>query len=130
MFKIRIVTPDGVALQDEVTILNIVTPNGQMGILSNHISIVASLETSIISTDNGERKYYAIGDGTLQFKDNLATLLVDFCDSPYEIDEKRAKAAKERAEMRLNSNDVSINLDRAQKALKRANLRLKLKEYI
>lgn len=127
MFKVRIVTPEGFYTEDEVNILNVVTPEGEMGILSNRMPLVASLETAIISTDNGTRKYYACGEGTLQFQDNLALLLVDFCEAADEIDVERAQAARDRAENRIHSEDPRVDLSRAKKALKRANTRLKLK---
>lgn len=130
MFKVRIVTPEGLYLEDDVKILNIVTTDGQMGILENHVPIVASLVVSIVSTDNGTRKYYSVGEGTLQFKDNLALLLVDFCEAEDEIDVERAKAAKERAEARIDSDNPRVDLNRAQRALLRAKTRLKLKGHL
>lgn len=130
MFKVRIVTPEGLYLEDDVKILNIVTTDGQMGILENHVPIVASLVVSIVSTDNGTRKYYSVGEGTLQFKDNLALLLVDFCEAEDEIDVERAKAAKERALARIDSDNPRVDLNRAQRALLRAKTRLKLKGHL
>lgn len=127
MFRVRIVTPEGFYTEDEVAILNIVTPEGEMGILENHISVVASLEISIISTDNGTRKYYVIGEGTLQFQNDLALILVDSCEAESEIDVERALEAKKRAEKRIQSEDHHVDLTRAQKALKRARTRLKLR---
>lgn len=130
MFKVRIVTPEGLYLEDDVKILNIVTTDGQLGILENHVPIVASLVVSIVSTDNGTRKYYSVGEGTLQFKDNLALLLVDFCEAEDEIDVERAKATKERAEARIDSDNPRVDLNRAQRALLRAKTRLKLKGHL
>ena len=127
MFRIRIVTPEGFYTEDEVAILNIVTPEGEMGILENHIPVVASLEISIISTDNGTRKYYSIGEGTLQFHNNLALLLVDSCEAESEIYVERPLEAEKRAEKRIQSEDHRVDLTRAQKALKRARTRLKLR---
>lgn len=129
MFKIRIVTPEGLVAQDEVSILNIVTPEGEMGILENHIPLVASLDISIISTDNGTRKYYVVGEGTCQFQDNVALILVDSCEKEEDIDERRALQSLVRAKKRISESDSKVDIDRALKSKKRAEMRLKLKEH-
>ncbi len=128
MFTVRIVTPEGLVTQDEVSILNIVTPEGEMGILENHIPLVASLEISIISTDNGTRKYYVVGEGICQFQDNVALVLVDSCERAEDIDERRALQSLVLAETIIAENESESKVERALKSKKRAQLRLKLKE--
>ncbi len=121
MFTVQIITPDAKARLIETTILNIVTPQGQMGILANHMPIVTMIEISMMTTvEKGERKEYAIGGGLLFFKDNQATILADAVESEKEIDVQRALAAKERAETRLKSNQSDTDIKRAEIALKKA----------
>jgi len=121
MFTVQIITPDTKERLIETTILNIVTPQGQMGILANHMPIVTMIEISMMTTiEKGERKEYAIGGGLLFFKDNQATILADAVEAEKEIDVQRAIAAKERAEARLKLNQSDIDVKRAEIALKKA----------
>ena len=66
MFTVKIVTPDAPIRTFETTQLNIVTPQGEMGILSNHMPLVTMLNISIMSSDHkGERERYAVAGGVL-----------------------------------------------------------------
>lgn len=58
-------------------------------------------------------------------KNNQLKILCDVCEWPEEIDLKRAKEAKERAEQRLAHKD-GIDIKRAQLALNRALARINL----
>lgn len=126
MFKVRIVTPTGLYKETEASILNIVTTEGQRGILSNHMAIVCMLVISKMTIEETDgRREYAIGQGMVYFKDNLATLLIDTIESKEEIDLPRAVEAKARAEKRIQSQEG--DLKRAEIALKKAINRINVK---
>ena len=87
MFTVRIVTPRGLYRELETSILNVVTTEGQMGILKNHMPIVAVLNISMLTTEEKDGRHrYAISGGTLHFLDNLATILTDSVERSDEID--------------------------------------------
>jgi F-type H+-transporting ATPase subunit epsilon len=120
MFKVRIVTPRGLYKVFETEILNVQTSEGQIGILRNHMPIVAILNISSMTTvENDGRNSYAIAGGTVYFQNNLATILTDAIERSDEIDIRRAKQAKERAE-ELIAKKEGIDVKRAEVALKRA----------
>ena len=124
MFKVKIVTPNGLYREVETSILNVVTTDGARGVLTNHVPLVTMLKISKMSTvENNVREEYAINGGMLYFKDNLATILTDSCEHSKEIDVERARAAKERAEKRL-ANPNNIDIIRAETALLKAINRL------
>ena len=76
-FKIEIVNPEKSFLAKD-DILEVVVPafEGEMGILKDHISIIAFLEPGIIKifSKSGDENYY-VEDGIVEFKnDNLSVL--------------------------------------------------------
>jgi len=121
MFNVKIVTPEAPVRSFETEQINIVTPNGEMGILSNHMPLVTMLNISIMTSIlNGSREKYAIAGGVLFFKNNEATILSDAVEHEGDIDLARAEHAKQRAEDRLRSKDPEIDAKRAQIALLKA----------
>ena len=121
MFTVKIVTPEAPVRTFESEQINIVTPNGEMGILSNHMPLVTMLNISIMSSIlNGNRERFTIAGGVLFFKNNEATILSDAVEHEGDIDLARAEHAKLRAEERLRSKDPEIDAKRAQIALLKA----------
>ncbi|WP_426350833.1 ATP synthase F1 subunit epsilon [Alloiococcus sp. CFN-8] len=131
MIKLRIVTPQGFYKELETSILNVVTTDGKIGILPSHMPVVAILEISNITTiENDNRETYAIAGGMLYFERDKATILTPSVESSRDIDLNRAEKAKERAEVRLKSTMEGTDIKRAELALKRALNRLKAAENI
>jgi F-type H+-transporting ATPase subunit epsilon len=121
MFTVRIVTPRGLYRELKTSILNVVSTEGQLGILRNHMPLVAILMISMLTTvEEDGRHRYAISGGTLYFKDNIATIMTDAVERSDEIDIERAQRAKQRAEERLKTEAEEQDLIRAQIALQRA----------
>ena len=121
MFKVEFYTPEGLYKTVDADLLNVVTNDGQRGILPNHMPIVAPLVISKLEVRlNNKSEYYAISNGVLNFKDNLAKVIVETIEDKDSIDIERAEAAKQRALNRLNSNNPSIDIERARIALNKA----------
>ncbi len=129
MFLVKVITPQAKVRVMNTSILNLVTPSGEMGLLSHHMPIITMVKISKMSTiEEDGRHEYAVSGGVLFYKDNEATLLADAFESQEEIDLERALSAKERAEARLNSNDPDTDFKRAKIALTKALNRISLKE--
>ena len=126
MFKVRFVTPKGLYEEDsDVSLLNIVTPDGQRGLLSNHVPIVMPLVVSKLTiVRKSSRTDFAITRGMLHFQDNVATVLVDAVERKIAIDIPRAKRAKEKALTVLEQENTDWDNERAKYALEKANNRL------
>ncbi len=125
MIHCRIVTPHGVYRETDASIINIVTSDGQRGILPNHMPLVTMLKIGKMTMEEPEgRKEYAVAGGLFYFRDNLAEILTDAVESKEDIDVDRALSAKQRAERRLASNNPNYDLQRAQIALEKALNRL------
>lgn len=125
MFAVNVVTPEAKSRSFNSDLLNIVTPQGNMGILSNHMPIVTMINISIMTNViDGKRERYSISGGVLFFKNNEATLMADSIEYEGDIDVERAQRAKQRAEERLKSKDPNIDQKRAELALRKALNRL------
>lgn len=122
---VRIVTPEGIYKELDTPIVNIQTEDGDQGILPNHMPLVTMLKIGHMTTDeDGTRETYAVAGGLFYFRNNQAEVLTDAIENRKDIDTERAEKAKERAEKRISSNDQSIDLRRAELALKKALNRL------
>ena len=125
MIHCRIVTPKGVYKEMDASIINIVTTDGERGILPNHMPLVTMLKIGKMTAEETTgRQEYAVAGGLFYFRDNLAEILTDAVESKEEIDIERAESARQRAERRLASNNPNYDIQRARIALEKALNRL------
>lgn len=127
-FKLRIVSPHGEYYTGNVEILNIVSTNGQLGILANMTPFAGVVEISEMNfVEKGQRRYFFVSNGFVYVTKEEVTLITDAIEDKEHIDLQRAQKAKERAERRLQSKDANLDVMRAQLALRRALTRIKIK---
>ena len=124
---LEIVTPQRKILSEKVTAFIVPGVKGSMGVLYNHAPIIAELEFGEIKYKVGE-KYERIAlcsAGFMELSKNKATIIATTAELACDIDVERARAAKERAQGRLNQKAQGVDVLRAELALKRALVRLK-----
>lgn len=127
--KVSVVTPDGPVYEADVEMVSTKAKSGELGILPGHIPLVAPLEISAVRLKKeGKTEYIAVSGGFLEVRPDKVTVLAQAAEKAEDIDVARAKAAKERAERRLQSKDDDIDFKRAELALKRAINRLNVAE--
>ena len=131
-FMLEIVTPEQILLRDEVQFMVAPGAEGELGIMKNHAPLVAALDIGVLRYNNasGTQKKMALSGGFMEVIDNVARVLAETAEHGEDIDILRAKAAKERAERRLQAREDTLNLARAEMALKRAISRLKAAEAL
>ena len=127
MINVRIVTPNGLYKETIASIVNVVSLDGERGILPNHMPIVVSLKISKMELAEEKREVYAIACVMLYFKDNECTILTPAIENKEDIDLRRAEEAKERAEKRIH--DPNMDQKRAEIALRKAMNRISVKGY-
>ncbi|GAA5415846.1 ATP synthase epsilon chain [Paraliobacillus ryukyuensis] len=126
---VSVVTPDGPILEDSYEMVSCKAQSGELGILPNHIPVVAPLVISAVRLKrNNETIRVAISGGFIEVSNNQVTILAQSAESPSDIDVQRARKAKERAERRLKAKQDDIDFRRAEYALKRALNRLDIVE--
>lgn len=131
-FNISIVTPDGTVYDSDATMIIFKTQNGEMGILANHIPVLASLLIDVVRVKNGNSEdKIAVNGGFIEFSNNSATIVADSAEPATKIDVARAQKAKTRAEEHIqHAHEVNDKdeLSRAEVALRRAANRLRVSQ--
>ena len=124
--NIKIIEPDGVFYDGETSFLEFTSVEGCMGVYPNHIPLTTILEPCAMVIHNKDQiKKAAIMGGFIEIQRDKITVLAEDAMWPEEIDLERAKAAKQRAEGRLEKKDENIDILRAEAALKRAMARIR-----
>lgn len=127
-FRLEIVTPERIVLQQDAASVVVPGSEGSLGILANHAPLMAELtvgELKVRDAD-GREEHFAISGGFMEVADNNVRILADSAEKAEEIDVPRAEQAVVRARERLSSADTSTDLLRAEIALKRALNRLRV----
>ena len=128
-FHVEIVTPDRVFYDDEVEKLVVRTTTGDIAILHDHTPLVTPVEigrAKLIFGKEDEREA-TIAPGILTTDESRTMLLTDAAEWPEEIDLDRAERAKKRASERLEAQKKNeVDETRAQVSLRKAINRIEL----
>ena len=130
---LKIVTPEKLIFDEEVSQVNVSTEQGEIGILPNHANLMAKLEPGeLVIKKGGKLDSMAIGDGFLQVVDNTLTVMTDLATYAVEIDERAVEEAKKRAEVALSQTlsdeEYASTLANLEKSL--AQLRVKRRHRV
>lgn len=125
LFSLRIVTPDRVFYEGQVSMVEFNTTEGEIGILKRHVptTVIVSPGILTITEEEGE-KVAALHSGFAQILQEEVVILAEIIEWPHEIDEERAEEARRRAEERLRSKTPETDILRAETALQRALARI------
>jgi F-type H+-transporting ATPase subunit epsilon len=124
--KVSVVTPDGAIVETDVEMVSVKAVSGELGILPGHIPLVAPLTISAVRLKNGNNtEQVAVSGGFVEVRPDSVTILAQAAELGSDIDVERARAAKERAERRMQQSKTDdVDFKRAELALKRAINRL------
>lgn len=125
VFQLEIVTPEKLVVKEAVEEAQIPGKNGYLGVLPGHAPLITELAVGEIAYKSGSGTHYlAVAWGFAEVLPDKVTVLAETAERAYEIDVKRAQAAKQRAEERLKSGKTEIDYSRAENALQRADNRI------
>ena len=128
-FKLQVIAPDRVFLEEDADMVELTTTEGEIGVLKDHIPLTAIVAPGILRIKkDGQQKEAALLEGFVEILPDKVVILAESCEWPEEIDINRANEAKSRAERRLKSADAEMNEARAELALRRSLVRLALAE--
>lgn len=127
-FLLEVVTPERKVYAQDVDMVVVKGVSGELGILPNHIPLVTPLKIAPVKINKGNKSdYIAVNGGFMEVRKDKVVILAESAELPEDIDADRARAAKERAESRLNTaKKDEIDFRRAELALQRAMNRLDL----
>ncbi|MGL4383067.1 MAG: ATP synthase F1 subunit epsilon [Bacilli bacterium] len=124
MFTLKIVEPEKLVYEGQVSIVNIRTGEGQLGILTNQAPMIETIIPSLMSFSDANDivQTLAISSGWLILRDNILNLYVNSSEFKDEIDIERAMNDRNIAQALLEDE----NLDR----IKQVHTRLALEKAI
>ncbi|MFM9281931.1 F0F1 ATP synthase subunit epsilon [Paenibacillus jiagnxiensis] len=126
-FLLEIVTPERQVYSEQVESLNVRGVEGELGILAGHIPMVTPLQIAPVSIKtSGRTEILAVNGGFVEIRKDKVVILAESAERPSDIDVERAKAARERAEVRLQSKQDEYDHRRAELAMQKAMNRLKV----
>ena len=148
---LTIITPDAIVYDGKADFFVGHAIDGEFGVLPNHAPMIIALDIAPLRVDNSDGQQhtfavfhqdyrhvkglylghtFAVFGGFVEIEHNKVSIVTPNCESPETIDIDRAKRAKERAEGRLSNPTPDIDVERAELALARALLRLKVTQRI
>jgi len=107
--KFKLVTPERTVLESEIRQATIPTMDGEITILPNHQSYIASLKPGeMMIKEKKEEILLCISGGFIEFHENELIVLADTAERAEEIDLERAEEARKKAE-ELQKQKVSMD---------------------
>ena len=126
--KLEVVTPEHSVVDEEVKM--VVAPGvlGEFGVLPGHTTFLTTLKVGTIRYNDasGQDHYVFVSGGFAEALPDKVTVLADTAERAEEIDTERAEEARKRAEQRMALPPEQVDHARAQAALLRSLVRLKV----
>ena len=125
-FRLEIISPDRKFYEGAATMVEYNTTEGEVGVYAEHVPMTQIIAPGklVITEADGTQKEAALLSGFVEILPEKITFLAETVEWPGDIDKDRAERARKRAEDRLKADDPSIDVMRAEMALKRALIRL------
>lgn len=125
LFTLRIITPDRVFFEGQVSMVEFNTTEGEIGIYKKHVPTTVIISPGILTITGEEGvKEAALHAGFVEILQDEVVILAEIIEWPDEIDKARAESAKARAEERLRTKTPETDILRAETALQRALARI------
>ena len=129
-FNLNIYTPTGVVIKGlSCKELTIPTVRGEINVLPGHTHILTEVDTGILTAKHKDQdRHFLMTTGLCKVLGNEVTILASVSEKAEDIDVERAKAAKSKAESRLDSKESlpTVESIKFQRKLDRAHARLTL----
>ena len=124
-FQLEIITPTQIFTEGQVSYVRAESPDGQFGIMAKHTPATIALGIGEIKVvKDGKETFYATNGGFADIQKESVLLLVETAEKISDIDKDRAESARQRAQERLQNNEMDRT--RTQTAIAKAKNRLKV----
>jgi F-type H+-transporting ATPase subunit epsilon len=127
--RLEIITAERQVFSDDVNVVIAPGIEGELGILPHHAPLMTMLKPGeLLIRKDSEEMYLAVSGGFLELRPDKVIILADACERAEEIDITRAEEAKRRAEERIKTHPQGLDVARAQAALLRSLIRIRIAE--
>lgn len=124
-FELKIITPDREFFNEQVTMVEFNTSEGEIGIYKNHVPTTVIVKPGILKiTNDDEQKIAALHSGFVEILGEKVTILAEVIEWPEEIDVERAESSRDRAKERIDAKSEETDIARAEISLLRAVTRI------
>lgn len=128
LLDIEIVSPEKLVFRGTGKVLTVPGVDGRFQVLNMHAAMIAMFEAGVITVEDekGEKINFSTRGGVAEVKKNKLVVLADAAEAKDDIDIERARKAMDRANERLKEGGKDIDRERAKYSLQRAQIRLKV----
>ena len=127
--ELTVTTPEGVRLQADAEFVQVPGAAGDIGVLPGHSPLLTSIRMGrILAKVGGKSRRFAVSSGFVEIHPETILILAETAEPAEDIDIERARAAHERAGLRLEDPNPDTDVPRAELALARALNRIKTAE--
>jgi F-type H+-transporting ATPase subunit epsilon len=131
--KLEIVTPQAIAVSEDVEMVTLPAIEGQIGVYPQHVRVITQIVPGeIIVTQDGQERFLAVGEGLVEITARQVSVVTDMAIRAEEIDEAKAEEARERAAARLREkiSDEEVATVNASLARSLAQLQVKRRRRV
>ena len=126
-FKLKIYQPTRTFYDGEADMVELVTSEGEIGVYAGHIPVTSIVAPGVLRIHrDGEVREASLLDGFIKIDGDEVVIISEACEWPEEIDVNRAEEARVRAERRIKGGGMGVDMNRAEVALKKSLVRLRL----
>lgn len=123
--QLEVVTPEGVAVREQVDEVEAPGILGYFGVLPGHTPFLSQLKIGNVRYRIGNQNHFlAVTWGFAEVLPRKVTILVQTAERAEDIDLERAESARQRAEQRLKEFGVAYDLEGARESFERAQARI------
>jgi F-type H+-transporting ATPase subunit epsilon len=127
--KLEIITLTKTITDDNIDMVSADAAEGSVGILPDHIPMLAELKISPLHyVKNGATQYVAVMGGIMRVLSNVVTIITEEAEKAVEIDALKARKEKDDAEAYLTRKTEISDMIKAEVQLRKALVRLKTVE--
>jgi len=127
--RCEVITAERTVFDGDVDMVVAPGIEGQLGILPHHAPLITALTYGelVMRREGLEDDFIAIGGGFMEVGPEHVIILADSAERADEIDEARAEEARKKAEtLMAQKYEADVDLARAEAALRRSMIRLKV----
>jgi F-type H+-transporting ATPase subunit epsilon len=124
---LQVVSPDRLLVNEQVDEVEIPAYDGYMGVLPGHTPMLVMLQVGETWYRKGaEKVYLSLAFGFAEILPDRVTILAQMAERADEIDVARAEEAHRRAQERLLTPAVEMDMERARIAMMKSLIRLQV----
>lgn len=125
--KLLIVTPEGIALSEQVDMVTLPAVEGEMGVYPMHVPLMTQLVPGVVEARKGNQVIsLAVSEGFVEITRDSVSLLTDLAVNA-DAEEAEAAAARERAEARMRERAGDEQVALVEAAVTRSLSQIKVK---